>query len=603
MQQDHLSLHPEATVNELYEHAEAYFSQGNLEAAIAYYQKTLARDPNYSWAYHKLGDVFSQKKQSDKAIDAYQKAIQFNPNFSWSYNNLGNAFVQIEQWDEAITAYQKAIELNPDFCWSYYNLGCALSQRQRWKDAIFAYFQAFRLDPQLPGLYERFGDAFQHSRELDLEFLALAENYENYLHFARELTHHHELSSAVYFYQLALKNLPISSELIAEFETVSAKQKHLDQQIYEAEKVVEEQPENHQAYYNLGVALARQKLWDKATTAFLKTLKLNPKLPLWLYQNVLDVLARTGQLENIIEFYRNLILENPNTLQYYVNLSHVFTQLNKYDQAIEYNKIVGLKILEKLHPDWLENSAQLKSAKSPDFLIIGTQKGGTTSLHLYLDKHPQILSSFIKEVPFWSGHTHRGLAWYLAHFPPRPLGANVLTGEATPINFNHPQAAENLFKAFPNVKLILMLRSPIDRAFSHYQHWLSLNWENRSFEDVVQQEIEDLNKPEKRDKVLLEGYVGRSLYIYFLRTWMNFFPKEQFLLLKSEDFYENPEQVLSRVIQFLGLPKYQLAEYRKYNSRSYLPLENSTRLMLKSYFKPYNQELEEFLGFKFNWDD
>jgi hypothetical protein len=93
-----------------------------------------------------------------------------------------------------------------------------------------------------------------------------------------------------------------------------------------------------------------------------------------------------------------------------------------------------------------------------------------------------------------------------------------------------------------------------------------------------------------------------SLYIYFIKKWMKVFPKEQLLILKSEDFYGNPPATMKQVHHFLNLPDHQLTEYRNYNPGSYHSVPDALRCQLAEFFQPYNRELEDYLGRKFNWE-
>ena len=175
------------------------------------------------------------------------------------------------------------------------------------------------------------------------------------------------------------------------------------------------------------------------------------------------------------------------------------------------------------------------------------------------------------------------------------------------MNFNSPEVAENLVKFFPNVKLILLLRNPIDRAVSHYYHWLSLKWELSSFEEAIQREINQLEDQKtdfwtKLHNPNFQGYLAKGLYINFLEKWIKVFPRKQFLILSSEEFYVNPDLKTTEVLNFLGLPEYHLSKYHQYNTRPYPPISESTRRLLNDYFQPYNQKLEDCLGMQFNWN-
>jgi hypothetical protein len=205
-----------------------------------------------------------------------------------------------------------------------------------------------------------------------------------------------------------------------------------------------------------------------------------------------------------------------------------------------------------------------------------------------------------KEIYFWSGNFDKGKDWYLSHFPPIPPGENFLTGEATPTYFRVKNGAEQVFKMFPKVKLIMLLRNPIDRAVSHYHHEVRLKRENRSLEEAIAS-IEKLQKEEKDYWHNDLPYVTFGLYVEFIQKWMAVFPREQFLILKSEDFYDAPGDTMKKVFDFLRLPDYKIAEYEKLNPGYYPPVNESIRQQLSDYFLPYNRRLEEYLGVEFNW--
>ncbi len=613
-----MNVSPEQPISAscLYEKAEAYRTQNQWEEAIALYQKTIELDPNFSWAYHQLGDLFSHQEKWQEAIVAYNQAIACNPNFSWSYNNLGNVFSQLGQWEEAILAYQTAIELNPDFCWSYYRLGNALSQQQRWEEAIFAYFQTFKQQPDLQDIPQRIGETLQrqYSKGLDnlIQIYCSAiqdetssqsrdwhsfqpQDFELIVQIAQRLMAQNDLWGAIIFYNIAFKIKPNDIQIKEQLETALYRQNQNNQIIQQCRQVVELSPDSEQAYYDLGMALSQQYQWDEAVHAFLNFIKINPNNFLWNHQNIVDILNKKNGLDQAIQLYHQALLEDPKSCLIYLNLSLLMAQKGDLKAAIQYNHLAGQNLIPQFRPNWVKLSEPLEPVNQLDFMIIGTQKGGTTSLHLYLTEHPQIISSMIKEIPFWTEHFHRGLDWYFSHFPPIPKGYSCLVGEATPINFNCPEIAKTIFQFFPNVKLILLLRNPIDRAVSHYHHWLSLKWEWRSFEDAIQSELETLICSQ-------EGYLGRGLYINFLEQWMQVFPREQFLILSSEEFYANPDQKTGEVLQFLGLPEYHLSQYKKYNTRPYPAISQETRSLLQTYYQPYNQQLEDLLGMKFNWD-
>ena len=262
----------------------------------------------------------------------------------------------------------------------------------------------------------------------------------------------------------------------------------------------------------------------------------------------------------------------------------------------------------------------------PGFVIIGTQRGGTTSLYNYLAEHPSIGVASIKEVHFFdTPHYKQGLAWYRGHFPPfiqkyytrHAQKQAFITGEASPYYLFHPFAARRMANTLPHVKLIVMLRNPVDRAYSHFYHELDGGHETlSSFEEAI--ECEGVRLAGEREKMQADeyyasynhrhfSYLARGMYADQLQSWMSFFPKEQFLLLKSEDFYADTAAVFKQTLAFLNLPDLdssgKKAEFKQYNTTRPPRMHPATRKRLIDYFAPHNARLDELLGSDLGWDD
>jgi hypothetical protein len=249
--------------------------------------------------------------------------------------------------------------------------------------------------------------------------------------------------------------------------------------------------------------------------------------------------------------------------------------------------------------------------RGPDFIIFGAQKSGTTSLYRYLTEHPRIAPAAEKQLDFFSHAAfHRGHDWYLSRFPEREDG--VLSGEASPYYMIHPHAPRRLFEFDPEVKLIAILRNPVDRTYSHYQHQVR-NWrEPLSFEEALAAEEERLRGEVERmvrDETYYStvhrrhSYLARSRYAEQLEVWLSLFPREQFLILGSEETFEDPKSALDGVASFLGLPPFELEAYNRYMPGSYIEgMDPETRRRLVEYFRPHNRRLYDLLGVEFAWD-
>ncbi|NEP43496.1 MAG: sulfotransferase family 2 domain-containing protein, partial [Okeania sp. SIO2H7] len=312
-------------------------------------------------------------------------------------------------------------------------------------------------------------------------------------------------------------------------------------------------------------------------------------------------LNKWGKLDEAVNFYKQKIEEKPNLISYNLNLGEALTQQDRIDEAIVCYQKVARRKTRKSNPKFVKKHWHRASSRGPDFLVIGTAKGGTTSLYSYLSEHPQILPAIKKEVRFWSRYFSKEIDWYLAHFPRIPEKANFLTGEATPSYLNTREVPTRLFDRFPKIKLIAILRNPVSRTVSNYNHEVRLNQEYRSFEKVITTQIEKFMS-DRNPWNDTSSYITHGLYVEFLKHWMSIFPREQFLILKSEDFYIDPAATMKEVFNFLELPDYKLKNYKKLNSGSYDDISESLRRKLSDFFRPYNQELEDYLGMTFNWE-
>jgi hypothetical protein len=239
----------------------------------------------------------------------------------------------------------------------------------------------------------------------------------------------------------------------------------------------------------------------------------------------------------------------------------------------------------------------------PDALIIGAQKAGTTSLFEYLAQHPRVAAARRKEIHFFDNSFARGEAWYRRRFPPARQGQLML--EATPYYLFHPLAAARAFRVLPSVKVIAILREPVARAFSHYQHEFQKGRETLSFEDAIAAEPLRLGDSEEqlaRGEVLSSfehqhfSYVSRGLYAVQLERWLAHFPRQQVLAIKAEGMFESPQNTVEQVCDFLGLERIELADPAPRHQRSYPALANDSRDKLARIYQNPNQRLAELTG-------
>jgi hypothetical protein len=252
----------------------------------------------------------------------------------------------------------------------------------------------------------------------------------------------------------------------------------------------------------------------------------------------------------------------------------------------------------------------------PDFVVIGAMKGGTSFLYHLLTQHPLVERASAKELHFFDLLFEEGVEWYRRCFPPPKWkeGRRTMTGEATPY-LSYPLAPERVAGVIPQARLIALLRNPVDRAYSHYQQAVRKGRENRSFEEAIEaEELRALgagrDASEGGERARLDdsrgAYLFKGLYVDQLLRWSEFFGEEQMLVLKSEDFFESPQETLKSVLEFLGLPDWEpeASEIipKKRNKGGYeRGMDPATRRQLEEYFEPHNQRLYDYLGADFGW--
>lgn len=255
----------------------------------------------------------------------------------------------------------------------------------------------------------------------------------------------------------------------------------------------------------------------------------------------------------------------------------------------------------------------------PDFIIVGAQRSGTTSLYHYLSGHPSVRVARRKEVHFFDFNFHRGMRWYRSNFPSifhkayvhRVRGRDILTGEASPYYLFYPHAARRARRVVPQAKLIVLLRNPVDRAYSHYHLCVHRGIEQLPFEEAIDREQERLHgelAKMRHDEFYYSfphrhySYLARGIYVDQLRAWLEYFPRGQFLILRSEDLFQEPESAYNRTLSFLGLPPHALTAYEPFYPLSDGKMPRRLRERLIDYYAPYNQQLYEFLGIDYDWN-
>lgn len=260
--------------------------------------------------------------------------------------------------------------------------------------------------------------------------------------------------------------------------------------------------------------------------------------------------------------------------------------------------------------------ATWRSRTLPDFIIIGAQKSGTKSLFHYLSQHPQLLPSCHKEVHFFDGGVkakvdtfNKGQAWYRSHFPfKRWPGLRRMAFEATPLYIFNPLAPRRIHGLVPRVKLIAVLRNPVERAISHYFHEVRKGRETLPVMDALQAEEERL-KPVLDAQAYKSGvfihysYKTRGRYHEQLNRYLDYFPVRRLLVINSENLFKHPKDTLRHVFEFVGVdtefPGIDLQPRNVGGNRT--GVEPRVYEYLEDYFQPHNEALYGLLGRNYGW--
>jgi hypothetical protein len=252
----------------------------------------------------------------------------------------------------------------------------------------------------------------------------------------------------------------------------------------------------------------------------------------------------------------------------------------------------------------LELQLRLRDERSlPQAMIIGAMKCGTSSLHNYLTQHPGVIAPLRKEVHYFDVRFDHGERWYRANFG--RVGEPGLNLDSSPYYLAHPLAPQRAHALVPEAKLIVLLRDPVRRAYSHYWHERDKKRESLSFEEAIAAEPARLGDDEQR---LARGelrqsrahqhfsYLARGRYAEQLERWWRHYPRERLLVLRFEELARDPLALLDRTLEFLGLPSIENVRLEARNARKYPPMNPATEERLRDYFAPHEARLQALLA-------
>lgn len=249
----------------------------------------------------------------------------------------------------------------------------------------------------------------------------------------------------------------------------------------------------------------------------------------------------------------------------------------------------------------------------PQLVVAGAQRCGTTSLFRALEEHPCVFPPVMhKGVNYFDVNYTRGEKWYMGHFPLTRLAAARTRGHGAPMSFEasgyymyHPLAPERLARDLPEVKVLVMLRDPVERAYSAHKHEMARGFETKPFDLAL--ELEEDRLRGEVDRILEDpsyrsfshrhhAYLRRGHYAEQVSRLLDLFGPGRVLVTESERFFESPEDEYAKILEFLELPQVFPANFERHNGRPRSPMPEGIRERLRGYFQEHDKDLADLLG-------
>ena len=256
----------------------------------------------------------------------------------------------------------------------------------------------------------------------------------------------------------------------------------------------------------------------------------------------------------------------------------------------------------------------------PEFLIVGAERCGTTSLFDVLRQHPAVFNGTLprKEVHYFDNKYNHGLGWYQCHFPlvararlgARSAGAAPVAFEATANYMFHPLAPERINRDLPGVRLLVLVRDPVERAYSAHAHQVGFGFETEPFERAL--ELEDARLEGERKRIMADPgyesfsfdhhtYRARGHYADQLDHLERIFGRDRIHVIDSGDFFAAPGPAYEQLLDFLDLPDCGQPRFTPQNARPRSPMPESLRDALEEHFRPHDERLAAWLGREPSW--
>lgn len=256
----------------------------------------------------------------------------------------------------------------------------------------------------------------------------------------------------------------------------------------------------------------------------------------------------------------------------------------------------------------------------PNLFLLGAAKAGTTTIHRYLSEIPSVCMSEPKEPFFFEAEYELGLDFYRQRYFQHWNGETII-GDARHRNLYLPYIAKRIFAVNPNAKLIICVRNPIERAYSHWWFWYSAEIESLSFEEAMQEDIERIQAgwltqtPQEMDvykqvldwtgKGIYRSYLDSGYYYQQICRYLEYFPKKQIKVVLFEDLEQDPYPLIKELENFIDTNYYKQNTFslKKENvhvpdghNRKRTPISENFRTFLRNHYQEHNNNLAQFIG-------
>lgn len=341
------------------------------------------------------------------------------------------------------------------------------------------------------------------------------------------------------------------------------------------------------------------KSWDKIAYVFFQICQKYRSLPNGNRKQESDNLLDYPWNSRLYQCLRRLWEQQPDQQARQLNYAEILLRIGQRKKAQYLCRQAAKTSLVQSYPTIYHSGEPLNNIL-PSFAVIGTMKSGSTSLYKYLLQHHHILPLARKELDYWSWRYMRGSNWFLSHFPPVPASQRFIAGDASPTYFQHELAPRRMLETYPDFKVIVVLRNPVDRTISHHYHNARRASDLRPLDVAITQQIEAITN-NSYDSQRLDNSVASSLYLPHLKRWRHYFSPDRLLLILSDDLFAYPQRILNQVFQFLGIQDQEIPDLSPHNVGIYPSQDCEQRQRLKNFFYPSICELEKLLDLRTSW--